>query len=224
MSFLGDGFLAIWFDIVPEYDEDYNEWHTKEHMPERLGVPDFFVSRRYKKLDATPARYFTLYEGRNVEVFRSKAYLERLNDPTPWTQRVMPAFRRFMRGACRIVSSESLGVAGALATITIELKPGTQYDTEEMKRLTKSLFECKGITGVHLGINDQEVTGVKAQEKELRKNTEESTFDLILLVEAHSQDELNAHHTYIETAVKNLSFRKELCIENYQLTNLLALD
>ena len=39
MSLLGEGALVIWHDIAPGCEGDYNEWHSKEHMLERVGVP-----------------------------------------------------------------------------------------------------------------------------------------------------------------------------------------
>ena len=58
---LGPLSIAIWNDIVEEYDGEFNAWHTREHMPERIGIPGFLRGRRYEAIDAG-IRYFTLYE------------------------------------------------------------------------------------------------------------------------------------------------------------------
>src|SRR5439155_26673945 len=39
MSFLGSAILAFWADVEPAGEADFNDWHTREHMPERVGVP-----------------------------------------------------------------------------------------------------------------------------------------------------------------------------------------
>jgi hypothetical protein len=51
MSILGQGFVAIWNGIAPEGREEFYEWHNREHMPERVGIPGFRRGRRYT---ATP--------------------------------------------------------------------------------------------------------------------------------------------------------------------------
>ena len=41
MSLLGKGALVIWHDIAAGCEGDYNEWHSKEHLLERVRVPGF---------------------------------------------------------------------------------------------------------------------------------------------------------------------------------------
>ena len=36
MSLLGSAVLVNWGGIKPDKEEDYNQWHSKEHMPERI--------------------------------------------------------------------------------------------------------------------------------------------------------------------------------------------
>ena len=35
----GEAFVAIWHDIAPEGVDEFLDWHHREHMPERLGIP-----------------------------------------------------------------------------------------------------------------------------------------------------------------------------------------
>ena len=46
MSLPGNAFLAMWHDIEPDAWTEYMEWHTREHMPERLSIPGFLVGKR----------------------------------------------------------------------------------------------------------------------------------------------------------------------------------
>ena len=55
MPLPGQGFLAIWDDVVAAGEAEWLRWHTREHMPERIGVPGFLGGRRY--LDAAPPPY-----------------------------------------------------------------------------------------------------------------------------------------------------------------------
>ena len=38
MPLRGSAFLAIWHDIEAHGELEYNDWHTREHMPERVAV------------------------------------------------------------------------------------------------------------------------------------------------------------------------------------------
>lgn len=67
MSFAGTGVVAIWHDLLPEARDEFYEWHNREHMPERTGIPGFQRGRRYIALDAGPV-YFNLYEADSVQV------------------------------------------------------------------------------------------------------------------------------------------------------------
>src|ERR1700730_11880409 len=93
MSLAGQGVAAIWNDILPEGRADFFEWHNREHMPERVGIPGFRRGRRYIALSGAP-EFFTLYETDSPEVLVGQDYLNRLNNPTPLTQRVPPKFFR----------------------------------------------------------------------------------------------------------------------------------
>jgi hypothetical protein len=108
---VGDGVLAIWFDVEAEAEAELNAWYPRQHLPERLSVPGFLRGRRYAAVDAL-ARYFTLYEVETPAVLASGAYLERLNYHTDSTRRVLPSFRRMVRGA--------YGRLGGFAGDTIE--------------------------------------------------------------------------------------------------------
>ena len=49
MALLGQGAVAIWNDVAPEGLAEFYEWHHREHMPERVGIPGFRRGRRYTK-------------------------------------------------------------------------------------------------------------------------------------------------------------------------------
>ena len=80
MSLAGAGVVAIWHDLLPEAKGDFYEWHNREHMPERVGIPGFRRGRRYIAVDGVP-EYFNLYEADSPEVLGGRDYLERLNSP-----------------------------------------------------------------------------------------------------------------------------------------------
>ena len=92
MSLSGSGVIAIWNDITDEGRANFYEWHDREHIPERVGIPGFLRGRRYISLSGTP-EYFTLYEVQDKSVLTGADYLARLNSPTEWTTRSVHRFR-----------------------------------------------------------------------------------------------------------------------------------
>jgi len=168
MALVGNAILAIWNDIAPGGDAEFNHWHIREHFPERLGVPGFLRGRRFNAVSGSPA-YFTLYETESVGVLQSPGYLARLNAPTAWTTKCIQLFRNNRRTACRNTVSLGEGVGGALATL--ELGPAAGGDEALRAWLTATalpaLADRPGITGAHLSEADVEMTVVRTAEKKL---------------------------------------------------------
>lgn len=169
MGLLGEAVLAIWNDIAPGGDAEFVHWHTKEHIPERVGIPGFLRGRRYEAVAGEP-RYFNLYETENLRVLDGPAYVERLNNPTPWTRRSLPLFRNTKRTACRIVKSLGRGMGGALATLDMGPAAGHEQDFRAwlIDTTLPLLLDRPGIVGVHLCEADVAATQVTTEEKKLR--------------------------------------------------------
>jgi hypothetical protein len=166
----GTGVLAIWSDAVPEHEEEFNNWYTNQHLPERVGVPGFRRGRRYVRDGPGELRYFTLYETADIGVLESGPYLERLNDPTPWTRRVLPYFRNGSRLAMVVTSSAGAGIGGMAATITFG--PGEGHEAELRRSIVALGSELRqrhpDLTGWHLCETDDRVTQAKADTEEAR--------------------------------------------------------
>jgi hypothetical protein len=94
------GILAIWNDCAPEGYEHFERWYNREHLMERVGVPGFRFGRRYEIVSGGDRRFFAFYEVDSPAVLTSPAYLQRLENPTPWTQEAMTSFRGMVRTVC----------------------------------------------------------------------------------------------------------------------------
>jgi hypothetical protein len=95
------GILAIFNNIAPGREAEFEEWFQHEHLAERIAVPGFLIGRRHEAISGQP-RYFNFYVTQSVEVLRSAAYLGRLDEPTPMTRRVMSEiFQDMIRTVCR---------------------------------------------------------------------------------------------------------------------------
>ncbi len=117
------GFLAVWMDVEPAAEEEFHAWYIRQHIPERVGVPGFLNGRRYEATSGAP-RFLAVYDTESPAVLSSAPYLERLNDPTPWTKKVMPSFRNTVRAACRIVLEAGAGFSGAARALRFDPQPG----------------------------------------------------------------------------------------------------
>ena len=113
---LGQAAVAMWWDVAPEVRAEWEDWHTREHMPERLAIPGFLRGTRWVAESGAPS-YFVLYEVENLATLAGGAYLERLNHPTPWSRKMMPQHRNMVRSLCAVRAGWGSGVSHALATI-----------------------------------------------------------------------------------------------------------
>lgn len=203
MALTGNAFLAMWHDIEPTGQTNYMEWHTREHMPERLSIPGFLIGKRLINHNLDRYRYGTIYTGENVEVFRSPAYLERLNNPTDWSLEVQPSFRNFLRVACDRLASSGRGNGGALATIRLSYVNGGNEETLKAgaQSLTDDLLNVTGVCAAHIGIARTEVSDVKTKETELRPEMKESVFDAVVIAEGSGLSELEDVVSELEVAI-----------------------
>lgn len=199
MSLLGNAAITMWVDFVPEVVPELGDWHTHEHMPERLGIPGFLRGTRWSGGGAG-ASHFILYELASLEVFAAAAYLERLNNPTPWSRQMTPHHRSMVRSPCRVVGSAGAGVGAALLTVRLAPRPG------EADRLRDGLVEAvlpelarrPGLAAAHLLVSQPQVMPPQTEEQRMRGG--DAMADWVLLVHGYdaeavaklSSDELGA--------------------------------
>lgn len=82
------GILAIFNDCRAGREAEFEAWFQGEHLLERLTVPGFLFGRRHQAISGS-CGYFTFYVVEQPAVLTSKPYLERLDNPTPMTRKVM---------------------------------------------------------------------------------------------------------------------------------------
>lgn len=134
MSLLGSAAMLLSFDVAPEAVTEHDAWHTHEHLPERLSIPGFRRGTRWVALSGQP-RYCVIYEVATLAVLTSPAYLERLNDPSPWTRKMMPFYRGMSRGLCAVTGSFGGGIGHAALLVRLTPPP------EDATRLRRWLIE-----------------------------------------------------------------------------------
>jgi hypothetical protein len=192
MSLLGEGALVVWNDVAPGSEREFDRWHIKEQMPERLAVPGFLRGRRYTA-DLGHPRYFTLYETASVETLGSPPYLARLNDPTPWSREIFPLWQNTTRTACRVTASRGRGIGGCVATV--ELSPEPRRDAELRGWLTElvlpRLVEHQDAVGAHLCEADVAVSQLASEEKRDRGGSD-AVARWVVLVEGSGAEPVTA--------------------------------
>ena len=114
--------LLNWLDLEDGAGPDFECWHNREHVAERLALPGFLRCRRYSSIEDRPAPGHALlivYEARDTGVFASDAYAASLNAPTPLTQTLVPKLRRVTRAILAIEQDFGYGLGCWLATATM---------------------------------------------------------------------------------------------------------
>ncbi len=212
MALKGSAFMIMWHDIAPEADAEYNLWHTRQHMPERLDHPGFLRSRRGINRDLARQAYFTCYEGEALESFLSPEYARSLNEPTDWTRQVAPYFRNFLRMACAVVRSDGRGLGGGLVTSRFSLQPGMDEAAAvaALGPVLDALAQTHPITGIHLAAARPAFSGQKTSETELRPPMHERPFDLVVFAETTGPAEAEAAALLVEPAIAAAGFRDQI--------------
>jgi hypothetical protein len=193
MPLLGKGAMVTWHDAEPRGEADFNEWHSKEHLAERVGVPGFLRGYRFVALTGGP-KYFILYEVEDLATLTSKPYLDRLNDPTPWTRRSMAVFRNNNRTLCRVLASFGRGgVPGFMATLQLGRAEARSENLSQhlIGELLPELIKRPGLLAVHLLEGDQAASGAATEEKRLR-GVPDHTADLAVLLAGYDPDAIRA--------------------------------
>jgi hypothetical protein len=165
MAMLGKAAIAMWWDIAPGWRAEFEDWHTHEHFPERMGVPGFLRGTRW-----TSARggegFFVMYELDAYETLVSPGYLARLNAPTPWSTKLMPQHRNMIRSQCRVVESVGGGLARYALTIRLSPLPGSEEALRAyLLAHAASAAAQPGLSGAHLIVTDTPAINATTEQK-----------------------------------------------------------
>ena len=180
-ALMGTGAVLVWNDVAAEGRRQFYDWHDKEHIPERLGIPGFRRGRRYIRPNHSP-EWFTMYEADDLSVVTSPPYLARLNAPTPATQQTLKYFRNTSRAVCRVACSVGSSSGGHMLTLRLQAPEGQSEALQAlaMKTLFPRALQLTGVVACHLYAADQSASHADTAEARTR------TFDVpswVLLAE-----------------------------------------
>jgi hypothetical protein len=126
MPMLGEAAVAMWWNMAPAQRVEFEHWHSHEHFPERMGIPGFLRGSRWANVDGGEG-FFVMYELDCYDTLTSEGYLQRLNNPTPWSTKMMPHHRDMVRSQCKRVQSSGGGI-GQYA-LTVRFSPAKDRET-----------------------------------------------------------------------------------------------
>lgn len=185
MPLAGQGCFVGWCDLKPGTEAEVDHWHTHEHMIERVAIPGFRRGSRYRSVGGGP-RVCIVYQADTLETLVSPAYLERLNDPTPWTTRCLPLMVGMNRTLCRVATSRGAGIGGSLATLQLSPREGAaeRLRATLAERVLPALAARPGLSGAHLVIADTAASRTETREKAIR-GVPDAVADWVVLVEGY---------------------------------------
>ena len=210
MSLLGSAVLVNWGGIRPDKEKDYNQWHSKEHMPERISLPGFLRGYRAMGIEGTNLnhKYFMMYEAKNKEVFVSKEYLERLNNPTKWTKEILSNYISPSRTICSVLSSKSIGSGNFISTIRfLDEQFNKNHDLEQLKFFISKVTEFQNITGMHFLVGDNSFGQMNTEEKKYRSSQgkRDQIISQAIILEGLKLDSLK---TALDHLIQKFSFKE----------------
>ena len=187
MPLLGQAAMLLSFDIAAESIAEHDDWHTHEHLPERLSIPGFIRGTRWVSLRGQP-RYFVMYEVAQLTTLTSEAYLQRLNNPTPWTSKIMTRYRGMSRGFCSVSASFGFGLGhvGLLIRFKAPTAREARMRTWLVAEVLPQLPSKIGIGSAHL--LEGSLTPQMTEEQRIRGT--DADVDWAILTTGYSQDAL----------------------------------
>jgi hypothetical protein len=219
MSDAAGGMLVVWTNVAPGGEADFDAWYTREHVADRVNVPGFRNGARYEAVRGDP-RFLAVYETDTVAVLSSPTYRERLNHPTPWTQRVMPSFRDTVRATCRVIANAGEGTGGVQRTCRIDPIPG-QSDALRAALTGELPGRLVGQTGVvRVRVVEAVPPAATAQTAETAMRGTDRGITFALLIDGQDIAALQAAGTVVDSTRPSLQgmFEGSPSVGDYRLT------
>lgn len=216
MTLLGKAAVAMWWNIRPERRAEFCDWHSHEHFPERMSIAGFWRGSRWSSVENEEG-FFVLYELDDYATLTSPGYLDRLNNPTPWSTKMMPHHLNMVRSQCRIAASFGGGVARLITTI--RFSPRERQQSLTSARDAMADFPNKpGLTGAHLLITDTPAGSAQTEEQKIRGA--DGVADWIILLAGYDSHAVEQAHATLaaNTALAMSDDSAKPSIERYELS------
>jgi len=222
MALLGKGALLNWGGVLPKHELDYNLWHSLEHMPERMNVKGFLRAFRCVGLNGTNDndKYFMMYDVKNKDILSSKQYLNRLNNPTDWTTKILSKYVYPSRAICEVIKTKSLtnGLSGFFVTLRYLSQ---NNDIKNFYNISHEIMSKNEIFSIHCFQSDKEISLLKTKEKVIRsyQGYKDEIIDYAVVIECLNINKVK------KFLLNNLKIKsdKKIKINYYQLQHVIEL-
>jgi hypothetical protein len=177
------GILAIFNDARAGREAEFDAWFQSEHLRERLAVPGFLFGRRHEAISGT-SRYFNFYLVDSPDVLTSKPYLERLDNPTPMTKKIMSeVFINMNRTVCH----RTLRIGGFRGVYAVTVRFNDEPDTKALTALAETLAQDTAVAACEIWTAADPAGQPVSEEERLRGG--DKKIKACLIVDTLRQDE-----------------------------------
>lgn len=207
--------LALWNDYPAAMAEEYDAWHTFEHVPERLTVPGMRAASRYVSA-AGKESYFTLYELESLAVIEQPSYLDLVRNPTPWSQKMRQHFSSVLRIPGEIAVKAGSGIGGATLVQAYSVESGKAHASiPMMEEILRQLMTQTRITGFQVVLAEpNQVYEVFEQDEA----TDPDTVNVVIIAEGTSVEALSVMQAALTRQIEHrLEPRKRLRSDLFKL-------
>lgn len=190
--------LSLWNGIAAHRIEEYDRWHTLEHVPERVWVPGYIAGTRYLAADSSQVRYFSLYELTSLSALQSPEYKDLVDNPTPWSALMRPSFSDFLRKTGP-VAAQAGSVMGCAVSLTRWVwKTDAEPGEEQLQRMADHLLAA----GAPLGVTRVRIQRVDIVGPQALRNEDQAPVgaEYIGIVESLETDRFDPLAKLVETA------------------------
>ena len=184
LAVAGSGAIVIWNNVRDGMRDLVTDWHDRDHIPERTGIPGFLRGRRFAAKTGS-SEFLILYQTADGQATQSPAYFERLNNPSAWTARTKKNFIHTIRGTYPV--GGSVGIAEGGCALILRLGPpeaeAAQLD-ERVAEALPALLAGPGIVAAHWLVVQQEVSLIETTERIDRASLRAP--NRVLVIEGHN--------------------------------------
>lgn len=173
-----EGALIIWHDMPDEQREEMLDWYDREHHAERVAIDGFLCVRRYHAVEAA-RQLFIHYETTGPQVLSSDAYLERVNNPTPWSLKCQKLIRNNSRTVCRLLRSEGRAKGGFVITAAFR-RSGDESAENGLEAGLDLVGSLSGVLSWQAYAADAGTSSLPSTEKKLRGAADDHVTGLIV--------------------------------------------
>lgn len=190
MALQGKAAVAMWWNMAAQHREEFEDWHSHEHFPERMGIPGFLRGSRWASVDGGEG-FFVMYELADYATLTSDGYRARLNHPTPWSTKMMPHHRDMVRSQCRVLDSAGGGIGRFTLTLRLSPAPGRDAALRAYLAEVAAAFVTRpGGVACHL-LRTETPQAAATLEQQIRGG-KDAAADWIVVAAGYAQDALQA--------------------------------